>query len=319
MSRPLRIQYEGAAYHVMNRGTARQATFHDEEDGRVFLNTLGEARRQWGIEVFAYCLLRNYYHVCLSTPRGNLSRVMRHVDGMYTQRFNRRHARDGSLFRGRYKAILIDVDEYLTQVVRYIHLDPVRAGLVRYPEEYRNSSHHYYVQTKNRPTWLNIDAVLEQFGDRRAFHEFVLSGNEEALEQFYQSGRQSPVLGREEFVERIRKPLSQLTPEHPRYQRRGVQANAQSLIRRIAEVYRVSTDEVLQGIRGKENEARKVAMYLVRRCCDRTLKETAALFGLGSYGAVGWCCHGVQRKMERERRFKDRVEKLVRDLCPTKF
>jgi REP element-mobilizing transposase RayT len=318
MSRPLRIQYQGAVYHVMNRGTARQATLHDEEDGRVFLNTLGEARRQWDIEVFAYCLMRNHYHLCLRTPRGNLSRVMRHVDGMYTQRFNRRHARDGSLFRGRYKAILIDVDEYLAQVVRYIHLNPVGAGLVRYPEEYRHSSHRYYLQTKHQPTWLNIDALLEQFGDRRAFHEFVLSGNEEDLERFYQSGRQSPVLGGEEFVERIRKPLSQLTPEHPRYQRRGVQASAQSLIRRIAEVYRVSTDEVLQGIRGKENEARKVAMYLVRRCCDRTLKETAALFGLGSYGAVGWCCHGVQRKMERERRFKHQVEKLVRDLCPTK-
>jgi REP-associated tyrosine transposase len=318
MSRPLRIQYEGAVYHVINRGTARQAIFLDEEDDRVFLNTLAEAHRQWGIEVFAYCLMRNHYDVCLRTPRGNLSRVMRHVDGLYTQRFNRSHERDGSLFRGRYKAILVDGDEYLAQVVRYIHLNPVGAALVRYPEDYRWSSHRHYLQTKRRPPWLNTDTVLEQLGGSTAFHEFVLSGNEEALERFYQSGRQSPVLGGEEFVERISRPPRQLAREHPRYQRRGVEASAQKVIRRVAEVYRVSKHEVLHGVRGKENEARKVAMYMVRRCCDQTLTETAGLFGLGSYGAVGWSCHGVQSKMEKERRFKERVEKLVRDFCQQK-
>jgi hypothetical protein len=191
-----------------------------------------------------------------------------------------------------------------------------RAGSI--PGKYRQSSQRHYIQTRNRPAWLNTDAVLEQLGESKAFHEFVLSGNEAALERFYQSGRQSPVLGGEEFAERIRKPPRQLAREHPRYQRRGVQASTQSVIRRVAEVYRVSRDEVLQGVRGKENEARKVAMYLVRRCCDQTLTETAGLFGLGSYGAVGWCCHGVQRKMEKERRFKERVEKLVRELCQPK-
>jgi putative transposase len=318
MSRPLRILYEGAVYHVINRGNTKQATFLDDDDNRVFLDTLAEAHRQWGIEIFAYCLMRNHYHICLSTPKGNLSRVMRHVDGLYTQRFNRSHERDGSLFRGRYKAILVDADEYLAQVVRFIHLNPVAAGLVRYPEEYRWSSHRHYLQTKNRPAWLDTDAVLEQVGESKAFHEFVLSGNEEALERFYQSGRQGPVLGGEEFVERIKKPLRQPAREHPRYQRRGVEASAQKVIGRVAEIYRVSRDEVLQGVRGKENEARKVAMYLVRRCCDQTLKETARLFGLGSYGAVGWCCHGIQTKMQKERRFKERIEKLARAIYQQK-
>jgi putative transposase len=318
MSRPLRIQYEGAVYHVINRGTAIQTIFLNDDDCRAFLNTLAEAHRQWGIKVFAYCLLKNQYHVCLNTPKGNLSRVMRHVDGLYTQRFNRSHRRDGPLFRGRYKAILVDADEYLAQVVRYIHLNPVGAGPVRYPDEHRWSSHAHYLQTKNRPSWLHTDAVLEQVGGSKAFHEFVLSGNEEVLERFYQAGRQSPVLGGEEFVERIRKPLGQLAREHPRYQRRGVQTSAQNVIRRVAEAYRVSRAEVLQATRGKENEARKVAMYLVRRCCDQTLKETAGLFGLGSYGAVGWCCHGIQTKMGKEKRFRERVERLVREICQQK-
>ena len=111
MSRPLRIQFPAAVYHVMNRGAARQPTFADDRDCEAFLDTLAEAHRQWGIEVFAYSLMGNHYHLCLRTPKGNLSRVMRHVDGIYTQRFNRRHRRDGTLFRGRYKAILIDTDE----------------------------------------------------------------------------------------------------------------------------------------------------------------------------------------------------------------
>src|SRR5688572_13417680 len=148
MSRPLRIQYPGAVYHIMNRGRVRQPTFVDEADYRAFLETLGEANGQWGIEVFAYCLMGNHYHLCLRTQMGNLSRIMRHVDGIYTQRFNRRHRRDGTLFRGRYKGILIDADEYLAAVVRYIHLNAVAAGLVKMPEEYRWASHQYYLKAK---------------------------------------------------------------------------------------------------------------------------------------------------------------------------
>ena len=171
---------------------------------QAFLDTVTEAHRRWGIDVFAYCLLPNHYHVCLRTPHGNLSRVMRHVDGLYTQRFNRSHHRDGVLFRGRYKAIVVEAEEYLSAVVRYIHLNPVAAALVHLPEAYRWSSHQYYLHATGRPPWLNTREVAEPLGGTTAFQAYVLSGNEEALTQFYQSSRQSPVLGGEQFVERIR-------------------------------------------------------------------------------------------------------------------
>ena len=171
--------------------------------------------------------MKNHYHLCLRTPKGNLSRVMRHIDGLYTQRFNRHHKRDGPLFRGRYKAILkailVDEDEYLAQVVCYIHLNPVQVGVAQQREEYRWSSHVKYLQTKGIPQWLNTEEVLEQMGGRKGFHEFVLSGNEETLENFYNSRRHSPVLGRVEFAQRIKRPEIKLAREIPRYQRRGVQ------------------------------------------------------------------------------------------------
>jgi REP element-mobilizing transposase RayT len=214
----------------MNRGAARQPTFGGDGDYQGFLDTVAEAHRQWGIEVFAYSLMRNHYHLCLRTPAGNLSRVMRHIDGIYTQRFNRRHRRDGVLFRGRYKAILVDADEYLAAVVRYIHLNAVEAGIVQMPEDYRWASHRYYLEAKGLPGWLNTQEALEQIGDRQAFHEFVLSGNEEVLKHYYEAQRQSPILGNEGFIERVRHPVGGVAKEYARYERRVVQVGPERVI-----------------------------------------------------------------------------------------
>jgi putative transposase len=311
MSRPLRIQFPEAVYHVMNRGARRQSTFADDTDYRAFLDTLAQAHRLWGIEVFAYSLMGNHYHLCLRTPKGNLSRVMRHVDGLYTQRFNRRHGRDGTLFRGRYKAILIEADEYLAAVVRYIHLNAVGAGIVKMPEEYRWASHRYYYQATGVPNWLNTEEAAEQIGGRQAFHEFVLSGNEESLKQYYEAQRHSPILGSEEFIEQVKQPSAAVVREYPRYERRLIQAGPDLVIGEVVRQYKVTRDEILRGKRGRENEARKVAMYLVKRYCDRTLAEIAEYFGTGSYSAVSWSCRAIEAKMTREKKLRDRIERIA--------
>jgi REP element-mobilizing transposase RayT len=295
----------------MNRGAARRLTFSDDADYQAFLDTVGEAHRQWGVEVFAYSLMRNHYHLCLKTPKGNLSRVMRHIDGIYTQRFNRRHGRDGALFRGRYKAIVVDADEYLAAVVRYIHLNAVEAGIVKMPEDYRWASHRYYVATKGLPSWLHTQEALDQIGGRQAFHEFVLSGNEESLKQYYQSQRQSPILGSEQFIERVRQPAGAGTKEHARYERQVVQVGPERVISEIARQYNVTREEIFRGKRGRKNEARKVAMYLVRRCCDRTLTEVASYFGSCSYAAVSWSCRVIESKMAKDKKFRDRIDKIA--------
>ena len=129
----------------MNRGLADHPVFIDNRDFRNFLSLIEDAWRRWHIRVFSWCLMGNHYHVALQTPEGNLQRVMRHIDGVFTQRFNRTHNRDGPLFRGRYRAILIDADQYLAAVVRYIHLNPVEAKKVSAPQNYPWSSHKTYL------------------------------------------------------------------------------------------------------------------------------------------------------------------------------
>ncbi len=311
MSRPLRIQFPQAVYHVMNRGRARQPTFIDEADDQAFLDTLAEAHRLWDVQVFAYSLMGNHYHLCVRTPRGNLSRVMRHLDGIYTQRFNRRHRRDGTLFRGRYKAILIEADEYLAAVVRYIHLNAVEAGWVKMPEDYLWASHRYYVQARGAPGWLDTTPALEQLGGRQAFHEFVLSGNEESLKQYYESKRRSPILGSETFIERLRVLGVPAAREHPRYERRVVEVGPERVINEVVRRYKVARQEIFRGIRGRENEARKVALYLVKRCCDRPLPEIAEYFGIGTYSTVSWNCRAVESQMAKDKKLRDRIEKMV--------
>jgi len=210
MSRPLRIEYPDAYYHVMNRGLAYQKIFTDRVDRELFLNLLGECHQMWGIEVFAYCLMGNHYHVLLQTPQANLSRIMRHLDGLYTQRYNRRHHRDGPLFRGRYKAIVVDEEPYLLSVVRYIHRNPIEAGVVRGLDRYPWSSYRMYMGKEKRPQWLDVKQVLGRFpkkGRLKAFQEYMRTEVEDRLRRFYSSRKWVPVLGGESFVEKIRKQI----------------------------------------------------------------------------------------------------------------
>ncbi len=141
MARPLRIEYPGALYHITARGNAREPIFKDDTDRRAFLEILGNVieRHQW--RCHAYCLMGNHYHLLIETPKANLSPGMRQLNGIYTQAFNRRHARVGHVLQGRFKAILVDKDSYLLELCRYIVLNPVRANMVKLPKQAQMGSH----------------------------------------------------------------------------------------------------------------------------------------------------------------------------------
>ena len=141
MARPLRIEYDGALYHITSRGNERKAIFRDDEDRKNFLDNLLKVDERFNWICHAYCLMNNHYHLIIETPDGNLSGGMRQLNGIYTQYFNRRHKRAGHIFQGRYKAVLIEKESYLLEVSRYVVLNPVRAKAVETPEDWQWSSY----------------------------------------------------------------------------------------------------------------------------------------------------------------------------------
>ena len=139
MARPLRIEYPGAFYHVTSRGNEQKDVFRSRTDREKFLSYLDSATQRYNAVIHAYCLMNNHFHLILETPTGNLSQIMRHINGAYTTYFNVKRKRAGHLFQGRFKAILVEADEYAAELSRYIHLNPVRAGIATKPEDYQGN------------------------------------------------------------------------------------------------------------------------------------------------------------------------------------
>jgi len=166
MPRPPRLEFPGAVYHVTARGNERRAIFRDDRDREAYLAGLAHYRRKFGFRLLAYCLMTNHVHLAIRTGAAPLSRIMAGIQSRYAQRFNRRHARVGHLFQGRYKSSLVQEDRYLMAVIRYIHRNPVRAGLTRNASQYPWSSDRY-LRTARGPTWLDIDETLSALGQSR--------------------------------------------------------------------------------------------------------------------------------------------------------
>ena len=207
MSRPLRLEFPGAVYHITARGNARNNIFLKDADRELFLAGLGEVVERFGWLCHAYCLMDNHYHLLVETLEGNLSLGMRQLNGVYTQRFNRYHGRVGHIFQGRFKAIVVDRDSYLLELCRYVVLNPLRAGMVKSLARYRWSSYPATVGMIERQGWLSIDWVLGQFGKYRAvaqrrYADFVAQGRNHPSPWSAVKGQ--AMLGSEAFVEKMR-------------------------------------------------------------------------------------------------------------------
>ena len=208
MARPLRIEYPGAYYHVTSRGNEQKDIFKSKRDREKFLEYLESATTRYGAVIHAYCLMSNHYHLLMETPGGNLSQIMRHINGAYTTYFNIKRKRAGHLLQGRYKAILVEADEYLTELSRYIHLNPVRVGIVERPEQYQWSSYPIYTSHSKPPAWLKTGFILGCFAKKiedahKKYRTFV----EDRLGKEYESPLKRTIgtsmLGSADFVEEI--------------------------------------------------------------------------------------------------------------------
>jgi len=206
MSRPLRIEFPGALYHVTARGNRGDAIFDDDANPRLFLTVLGGVVETFNWRCLAYCLMSDHYHLVIETPDGNLGKGMRQLGGVYTQALNRRHGRSGHVFQGRYAAIVVDADAHLLELARYVVLNPVRAGLVGAAKEWRWSSYLATTRKAKTPPWLAADTLLAHFASERAaavrrYRRFVAQGI--GAESVWTRLNRRVFLGDDDFVARM--------------------------------------------------------------------------------------------------------------------
>lgn len=250
MARPLRVEFAGATYHVMARGNERRAVFRDDDDRRRFLETLAEMVERFGVRLHAYCLMPNHYHLLVETPRANLSQAIGWLQVTYTVRFNRRHRRSGHLFQGRFKAQLIEADEYAQSLVEYVHLNPVRPRqknqrLARERatelDQYPWSSHRVYAGlTRRRPEWLCQDWLRYWAGEsvaaRREYRRSLARWFERAVESPWAGLLGGLVLGGERLLATVQRQLvGKAAADETRWVRQQQQPTVRKRLQRILE------------------------------------------------------------------------------------
>jgi REP element-mobilizing transposase RayT len=304
MARPLRIEYPGAFYHITARGNERKDIFKSARDREQFLSYLESAAERYGAAVHAYCLMSNHYHLLLETPRGNLSQIMRHINGAYTTYFNAKRRRAGHLLQGRYKAILVEADEYAKELSRYIHLNPVRAGAVDRPGDFPWSSYADYVGARKPPEWLAMALILDCFGKKvaaaqRRYREFVegrpMRGGDSPLNNVVAS----TILGSEDFVETIRE----------RYLKGRKSERDLPAVRRL--VTQASPGEIAQAVEAAFGDdaalARQASLYVCHTCTGRSLREIGSVFGISESG-VSQASRRMGDKLLRDAGLRRRID-----------
>ena len=226
MARPLRLEYAGALYHVTSRGNGQEGIYRNDEDREIFLEVLSAVKERFNWAIHAYCLMSNHYHLLIETPDSNLSKGMRQLNGVYTQRFNRKHQRVGHVYQGRYKAIIVQKEAYLLELARYIVLNPVRARMVRSAKDWPWSSYRATAGFINAPPWLTTDWILAAFAKRKntaceRYREFVLDGKNQP--SIWESLKNQVYLGDDAFIEKlkIKQPKDADLSEIPASQRRA--------------------------------------------------------------------------------------------------
>lgn len=313
MSRPLRIEYPGAWYHVMNRGRRFEKIFSDRQDYQVFVELLKDSSEMWKVKIAAYCLMSNHYHMLLQTPEGNIARFMRHINGVYTQRYNRKHGCDGQLFRGRYKSILVNGDSYLLQLVRYIHRNPVKSGLADSLNGYEWSSHQGYLSVAKKWDWLYKTFIYSLLtGNKRAwiksYRQFVFIEDEDTVGGVIEGEKWPSVLGPKSFVDWVKGKYYESKADEEIPQTKELTPGRDLILRVVRDYYEIPENDLYNSKRGVRNEARDVAVYLIRRCRRESLKEIGNLFEMEKYSSVSSIIERFKKQLRVDRSLKKRVD-----------
>jgi REP element-mobilizing transposase RayT len=317
MGRPLRIEYPGALYHITSRGNEKKDIFLKDKDRKKFLSILADYHDRYRVLTHCYVLMKNHYHLVLETPLGNLLKVMHGINSAYTGYFNREYGRVGHLFQGRYRAIVVDRDAYLLELSRYVHLNPVRAGVVGKPERYRWSSYLGYIRKEEMRPWVEYRLVLSQCGEglgrsRREYKRYVEREDEEEEERSPLAELYGQVLlGTEEFVERLKGLVKGKVVNEEIVERRRLKERprAAEIVQMVAEEYGEEPGALRK--RGRNKTARKVAIYVMKRYSGLSNRDIAKEFGGVHYTAVTKTCARLEVEMKRDRKLRKAVQEVM--------
>ena len=311
MARPLRNQYPNAFYHVTSRGNERKAVFKTDKDRQRFLVYLQSAHERYGAIVHVYCLMGNHYHLLLETTRSNLSQILHHVNGAYTTYFNVKRKRSGHLFQGRYRAILVEKDAYCQELSRYIHLNPLRAGMVKDLREYPWSSYSYYIGLKKKPSWLETDDILGYLGQRESqaqqrYREYVEEGIRVEQRNPLKAVFASTFQGGQEFIKQFKQRC-----------RDGEEADSRNLPVLKALRERPALDEIRRKV-GEvvEREGplfKKFCLHISHEYGGFSLKEIGDLYDMEG-SAVSQASRRFKQRIMEESSFNKSLKQIVKKL-----
>jgi len=322
MARPLRIEYEGALYHVTARGNERKKIYFTKADHEKFKQCIAEAEKKYGILLHCYVLMSNHYHLIIETPEANLSKAMHYINGSYTTYINIKRNRSGHLFQGRYKAIVVDKDNYLLELSKYIHLNPVRAGIVKKPEDYAYSSYKSYI-SRNNDNIISQNLILEMVsrkeGDaKKRYKRFVESAIGEELENPLKNVYGGVILGGESFIKDVLKKLKMdyLQKEEVSHRRALTGAlRVEDILETISKHFKVSKNEILGA---NFRELKKLSIYMIKKHTGMTNRLVGELFGGISYSAVAKAYQRFLDQLEKDRSIRRKIAEIEKRLSYVK-
>lgn len=307
MARQQRIHPPGGIHHITARGNDRQPIFHFDADRQSMMAIVEEAVARQNCRLLAFCLMDNHVHFTMQDVDGNLSKALKHVNGVYAQRFNRRHNRTGHLFGGRFWSSLIETDSYLATAVEYVHLNPVAAGMVERPADYRWSSYRSYVGLERPEPFLDMELVLGLYGGDRKFlrEQTERSNREPAKDEQLGKSWPDPVLGSEEFV-RQHLPTAEVEPRRATPDQ-VVKRTLDQVVEAVAAVCAVDPTGIRTARSGSKNQPRMLAIHIAASIGVVPNRDVADYFSLAA-------THSVSSTSRRCRRAVAEDSKLAAQL-----
>jgi len=312
MPRPLRIEYPGAWYHVFSMAARRRPVFKTEAHRDLFLEVVQQTAETYGVEVHAYCVVPDQYHLLIRTPRANLSRTMRQLNGVFTQRCNKQFGGKGQLFRGRYKAVLIDDATYLGATARHIHYVPVVTEQAARPDQYQWSSCRAQVGGIKGPAWLNTKALAKVNGV--TYTKFLAQGVDDETQHFYSRKHIEAVRGDTAFRKAAKASVKGTS-------KKGGTPNGNvpalpEIYKQIALAFKVKPEHLQLSFRGRSqgNLPRQVAMALARSPGGYSLMAIAKSLKVGHYSSVSVAAARLKKKLETDEPLQRKVDRLKTQL-----